>query len=308
MPDQAEELRARVRAGGPMRPVEAPARRCRTIVVAAGKGGVGASVLALNLAVALGERRQRVMLIDADLGAANIDLLAGLAPRFDLGDVLAGDCSLAGAAVVGPGNVRVVAGAHAARLPGGRLAQVGERLRAEVAALRDDPDAGVDILLIDAGTGPRSAASHLASLADEVIVVAGPEPTAILDTHAALARLGRLPPSPTVRVVVNRARSRAEGRGVVARLVPSARQFQGLVVDPLGIVRADARVGRAVRLGRPVVGAGWPGRAARDLRRLAVALLGRSGPGESTARAGRPEGAVEAAPTGRSRWGRVAAI
>ena len=76
---------------------------------------MGTSNLALNLAIALGEYGQRVVLVDADLGLANIDLLCGLTPASDLGDVLAGDCSLAEAIVTGPGDIRIVPGAHGMR-------------------------------------------------------------------------------------------------------------------------------------------------------------------------------------------------
>src|SRR4051812_22935150 len=126
MSDQADGLRQLVqsRAGPgatavadfpesvPRPPVRA---RTRSLVLTSGKGGVGTSNLALNLAIALGEYGQRVVLVDADLGLANIDLLCGLAPATDLGDVLSGDCSLADAVMTGPGDIRIVPGAHGMR-------------------------------------------------------------------------------------------------------------------------------------------------------------------------------------------------
>src|SRR4029079_7148240 len=97
------------------------ATAARSLVLTSGKGGVGTSNLALNLAIALGELGRRVLLVDADLGLANIDLLCGLAPACDLGDVLAGDRPLADAIVPGPAGIRAVPGAHGMRRAPDRL-------------------------------------------------------------------------------------------------------------------------------------------------------------------------------------------
>src|SRR5882672_9526181 len=122
MSDQADSLRQLIRAReGPTALAEPPTAItrepsvARSLVFTSGKGGVGASNLALNVAIALGEYGQRVVLVDADLGLANIDLLCGLAPATDLGDVLAGDRPLADAIVRGPGGIRIVPGAMLAR-------------------------------------------------------------------------------------------------------------------------------------------------------------------------------------------------
>src|SRR5947207_8489775 len=121
MSDQADGLRQLVQArSGPAALAEAPDPApprgsppgTRSLLLTSGKGGVGTSNLALNLAIALGECGRRVVLVDADLGLANIDLLCGLAPATDLGDVLAGDCPLTDAVIHGPAGVRVLPGAH----------------------------------------------------------------------------------------------------------------------------------------------------------------------------------------------------
>ena len=158
MSDQADGLRQLIQARSgttavaempaPSRTAEAPAA-ARSLVLTSGKGGVGTSNLALNLAIALGEYGQRVVLVDADLGLANIDLLCGLTPESDLGDVLAGDCSLAEAVVTGPGDVRIVPGAHGTRTLVDALGDGPTRLVADLAEL----EAGSDFLLIDAGSG-----------------------------------------------------------------------------------------------------------------------------------------------------------
>src|SRR5260370_26130307 len=117
MSDQADGLRQLVQArSGPIALAEPPHRRepappaTRSLVFTSGKGGVGTSNLALNLAVALGELGQRVVLVDADLGLANLDLLCGLSPDYDLGDVLSGVVPLAEAVTDGPSGVRFLPG------------------------------------------------------------------------------------------------------------------------------------------------------------------------------------------------------
>ena len=140
MSDQADGLRQLVQArSGPTALAEPPPMpeppplqtRARSLVFTSGKGGVGTSNLALNLAIALGEYGQRVVLVDADLGLANIDLLCGLSPLHDLGDVLAAGRPLADAIVPGPGDIRIVPGAHgmrhALRGDGRRARPGGER-------------------------------------------------------------------------------------------------------------------------------------------------------------------------------------
>ncbi len=255
--------------------------RCRSIVLTSGKGGVGTSNLALNLAIALGERGGRVVLVDADLGLANIDLLCGLSPKHDLGDVLAGDCRLVDAVVEGPGGIKIVPGAHASRTLVELLLDAPDRLLIELAGF----EAEADFLVVDAGSGLTRAITALASSSDEVLIVTTPEPPSVADAHAAIARLKRLPGAPTLRGVVNQAASSREGGEVLARLSASSRQFLGAVVDPLGWVRADPHVPMAVRARRPFATTYPSALASRDVRKLAESLLARS---EPSARPRRP--------------------
>ncbi|HEX8200572.1 MAG TPA: P-loop NTPase, partial [Isosphaeraceae bacterium] len=242
MSDQADGLRQLVQArAGSVALAEPPAPAAppvaRSLVLTSGKGGVGTSNLALNLAIALGEYGQRVVLIDADLGLANIDLLCGLEPAVDLGDVLAGGRPLAEAIVAGPGDIRILPGAHGMRTLLGALADGAERLAAELEEL----EMGADFLLVDAGSGLGPAIATLAAAADQVVVVTTPEPTSVADAHAALGRLHRPCGGPVLRAVANQAGSAAEAAEVLARLAAASRQFLGVVVSPLGYVRGDPR-------------------------------------------------------------------
>src|SRR4051794_2649680 len=282
MSDQADGLRELVRArSGAAALAEPPPRamppptKARALVLTSGKGGVGTSNLALNLAVALGEMGQRVVLVDADLGLANLDLLCGLSPSHDLGDVLAGDGPLADAVVPGPAGVKILPGAHAMRTLPEVLGDGPARLAAELEGL----ESGADLLIVDAGSGLGPGIVTLAAAADEVVVVTTPEPTSVADAHAAIGRFRRLP-GVGLRAAVNQAASAAEAEDVLARLGASSRQFLGAVVTPLGYVRSDPNVPLAVRARKPFLLAYPNSVASRGVRRMARDLVDerRTGP------------------------------
>ncbi len=269
MSDQADVLRRLIRTREGPAPEPTPPPSARSLVFTSGKGGVGTSNLALNLAIALGEQGQRVALIDADFGLANLDLLCGLAPGCDLGDVLAGGRPLADAIVNGPADVRILPGAHGTRTAPEVLADAPRRVASELAEL----EAGADFLLIDAGSGLNPSIATLAAAADGVVLVTTPEPTSVADAHAALRRLGRPSRDLALRLIVNQAHSNAEAADCLARLAASSRHFLGTVVAPLGYVRSDDSVPRAVRLRKPFVSAFPNSLASRCVRQLATTLI-----------------------------------
>lgn len=299
MTDQAEKLRQLVgattaRSGGSIPPgglascalsytQSASPRSAHSLLFTSGKGGVGTSNLVLNLAIALGEMKLRVLVVDGDIGLANLDLLGGLSPRRDLGDVLQGRCELADAVVPGPCGIRVVAGVHAARTSMNDLGDAAERLAREVKEVSLD----FDFVLIDAGSGMGPGAGSLAAAADEVVVVSTPEPTSLADAHAAIGRFHQLQ-TVGVRVLVNQATSHAEGVEVLDGIVNSSRQFRGAVVAPLepGFVRLDPHVPMAVRGRRPFVTAYPAAAASRGVRRIARALCSERYPPVRTKGAG----------------------
>jgi len=248
-----------------------PMRTSRSLLFTSGKGGVGTSNLVLNLAIALAEIGQRVVVLDADIGLANLDLLCGLTPRCDLGDVLAGRCRLVDALVSGPGEIQIVPGAHAIRTGEQELAAGPARLVAELSEL----EAESDFVLVDAGSGLGPGVAVLAVAAQQAVIVSTPEPTSIADAHAAICRFRKLAVPPRLRVLINQTTSASEAVDVLDQFIASSRQFLGAVISPLGTgsIRADPHVPLAVRGRRPFLMA-YPGSAAsRGIRRLARALV-----------------------------------
>ncbi len=261
MLDQAHRLRELARTAR---------RRARVVAVTSGKGGVGKTNLAVNLAVAAAASGRRVTLLDVDLGLANVDILMNLSPRYTLNHVMNGGRSLAEIVIPGPGGVRVVPGASG--VP--RLADLDQAGREDLLRELGDLEEDTDLLILDTGAGISRNVIAFAAAADEVVVVTTPEPTSVMDAYATIKVLSREDALGRVRLVVNQCTTRAEAEAVSRRVAGSCRQFLGLPVDRMGYVITDYHVGEAVRRRQPVVLAFPDAPASRCLRTLAGLMAG----------------------------------
>jgi flagellar biosynthesis protein FlhG len=243
-----------------------------TLALASGKGGVGKTLLAVSLGHALARAGARVLLIDADLGLANVDVQLGLVEDRHLGRALAEGRPLAEMVVreeatgldllLGPSGWKSLA-----VLEGQAL----ERLVGEIEAL----SRGYDATLLDlpAGIAPRTL--RLARLARRVLLVATPEPTALTDAYA-LLKVG-LKDHPGLGLVVNMAKDRADGASAAHTLATTTRCFLGRELPLVGIVRRDPRVGEAIARQRPLLARHPTAPAAADIEDLARLLRGVEG-------------------------------
>lgn len=241
--------------------------RVRTIAVTSGKGGVGKSTVAANLAVALGSLGARVILFDGDLAQANLDLLLGVSPRWDLGHVLRGEKTLDEIVVAVAPNVHLVPAASGDR----DLADLDdfrrEGLYRELSRLSEE----ADLVLLDTASGASHLTSSFARAASELVIVTTPEPTSYSDAYGLLKVLVAQGLATTPSVLVNRAPSVEEAEEVAHDLASLSRRFLSMNVNSLGAVPDDPAVGQAVRRRRPVVEA-----APRSPAALAfLALAGR---------------------------------
>jgi len=225
------------------------ARQTRTIAVTSGKGGVGKSNVAMNLAILLSAAGNRVALVDADLGLANLDLLIDVEVRGNLSHVIAGRRRLEEIIVDLPSGVQLVPGASGLA----KLARLSEFERAqlvqELAALENDND----VILVDTGAGIGSDVLHFAMAADNVLAVTAPEPTAITDAYAVIKLLTQQGYAGHVSALVNFTPSRQEARLTYQRISTVARQFLGVRVFDAGYVLLDPKVREAVRRREPFV-------------------------------------------------------
>jgi flagellar biosynthesis protein FlhG len=217
---------------------------CRTIAVASGKGGVGKTWFAITLAHALARRGRRVLLFDADLGLANVDIQLGLTPPQDLSSVFTGRATLADATMThAEGGFAILAG----RSGSGALSAVDPAaLERMLAALRE-VSAHYDRVLLDLGAGLEHAVRRMAAWADTLLVLATEEPTSLTDAYAVMKLYAVDRPQGDVRVVVNQAASRQAGERTFATLQRACQTFLGSVPALAGVIRRDDRVRDAIR-------------------------------------------------------------
>lgn len=269
---------ARVGPVAPVAMVQAPraARIARAIAVSSGKGGVGKSNLAVNLAVVLAQRNLKVCLLDADLGMANADVLCNLQPRLTLEHVVSGKCRLADAMLLAPGGFRLIPGASGVA----RLADLRAVQRVELLSQLSALERVADVILIDCGAGISANVIGFAAAAHTVVVATTPEPTAITDGYGMIKSLVMQVPDVTIQLVVNMAAGESESRSVYNRINRVSQTFLRRPLQYGGMVPSDQAVQAAVRQRLPFTLLAPDSPATAAINRLADRLCG--GPEEST--------------------------
>ncbi len=239
-----------------------------TIAIASGKGGVGKSNLAANLAVALGEAGARVLLVDADLAQANLDLLLGVHPRFDLQHVLSGEKQPEDIVIKASKGVKLVPASSG--VP--ELAELDDYRRECLLRALGSLEVDTDIVLLDLASGVSGGVTGICHAADEVIVVTTPEMPAFSDAYALIKLLHQQGRKRPPHLVVSMADTAEEARETAHRIRLVARRFLTVDIDFLGCVPFDPAVARAVRRQEPVLTAYPQSPAAAAYRELAGRL------------------------------------
>lgn len=273
MLDQAHGLRSlavHVRPGPAVAPAAIVTRRsqARTIAVASGKGGVGKTTFATNLALLLAEAGRRVIVLDADLGLANVHILLGLTPTHTLDHLIRGQMSLRGILTAGPHGLRLIAGGSGIV----ELAELGHVERMRFLDGLAELDDLADVILVDCGAGVSRAALAFTATADDVLVLVTPEPTSIADAYATIKVLWRDRPDCRTRLVVNMARSSNEARRVAERLQAVCRRFLGREPEVAGYIPRDPEMSRSVCRQQPLCLSHADSASIRGIARIAVNL------------------------------------
>jgi flagellar biosynthesis protein FlhG len=249
----------------------------RTLAVTSGKGGVGKTFITANLACALAARGERVLVLDADLGLANLDVVLNLHPKLTLHDVFTEVCTLEQAILPAPGGFSVL-------LAGSGMVEYSRltpEVREKLLKIIDQVKPRYDWVLIDTGAGISDVVLYSVSLASDVLVVATPEPTSLTDAYATIKVLAMQQQRRVIGLVVNQANRVGEGRSICNQLGAVLARFAGarpggqdFKLDLWGEISNDSAVRQAV-LKRQLLLEQYPGSdAAQGLKQLANKIIG----------------------------------
>ena len=222
--------------------------RLRVLAVSSGKGGVGKTNVVANLAYALSKQGKKVLVVDADLGLNNIDILLGLAPKHHIGHVLSGEKTVDQIIIKGPGDIRV--------LPAGDGLQELPHLDTEKKmVLMDELDRvsnKYDYLIFDTGAGISANVTYFCSAAHEILLIATTEPTSLTDVYALIKILNTKHAQKYFRVIINSVSSEKEAQMVFRNLTAVTDKFlRGVSIEYMGFIFQDPNVPKAVRQQRP---------------------------------------------------------
>lgn len=250
--------------------VESTPRLARAIAITSGKGGVGKTNVAVNLAVCLAQAGKRVCLLDADLGLANADVLCGVTPRATLEDVVCRGRRLSETILLGPGGFRLIPGASGVA----KLADLAGRQRAELLDQLSALERVADVILIDTGAGLGANVLSFAGAAATTLVVTTPEPTALTDAYAMTKTLLLRSPETKIEIVVNLASDQAEAEMVFRRISKVCETFLRRSIGFAGWIPADLAVIDAVKRRQPCMVLHPRSGAGRALRRISEHVIG----------------------------------
>lgn len=221
----------------------------KVIAVTGGKGGVGKTNISVNLAASLTRLGNEVMLLDADLGLANVDVVLGLSPKLNLSHVMSGEAGLEEVLVDAPGGFTIVPASSGTQ----RMAELTAAEHAGLIRSFSEIERDVDILLVDTAAGIAEDVVNFARACRELVIVACDEPSSITDAYALIKVLNRDYGVERFRMVANRVRSRREGQILHQKLSLATDRFLDLTLDFIGGVPEDDRLRRAVQKQQPVV-------------------------------------------------------
>ncbi len=275
MRDQAERLReiiSSIRSGkGEDRSSEGLTgkKRARVITVTSGKGGVGKTSFTVNLGIKFSQMGLKVVIIDADLGLANVDVVMGRISKHNLLDVLNNNKDILEILEEGPDGVRYVSGGS------GVLELVGLSKTQQVDMLMKlgKLDDEADIILIDTGAGLSDNVLNFVHAAKEVILVTTPEPTSITDAYALIKTIIHRDRTKTIKLVVNRADNETEALNILNKLNSVTEKILGVTLQKLGYILNDSCVTKAVKLQEPFIKSFARCEASKSISSIAKTLI-----------------------------------
>ena len=241
----------------------------KVLAVTSGKGGVGKTNITVNLAIALKRAGKKVLVIDADLGMANVDVVLGSRSHKHLLNLLEDGVELNNVLINGPYGVKYISGGSGIEKAIDFSMEQRQLLMQKLAACGSQ----ADIILLDTGAGLGKNVMDFVLAADEVLLITTPEPTALTDAYAMMKAYSMYAKEKNLRLIINRVYDEQESKDVAAKLKQTAERFLQMPIDCLGYVYEDRAVMRSVRQQTPFLVANANCTAAKCIEALAASLL-----------------------------------
>lgn len=264
--DQAEQLRNIVKQQNKKQ------RSARVITVTSGKGGVGKSNVSVNLAIQMSRLGKRAVILDADFGLANIEVMLGMRPQYNLADMMFRGKDVKDIICIGPEDIGFISGGSGLR----EMTNLNKDQILSLVRTMYELDHYADVVIIDTGAGISDTVIELVASSSEVLLVATPEPTSITDAYALLKTLHRHDGfeagSTFIKMIGNRIQSYEEGKELYLKLNTVVNKFLGMEMEYLGAIPYDEYLPRAVMQQQPVSLAYPDAPSARAMLELAMVL------------------------------------
>lgn len=264
--DQAEQLRKM------MQQTESKPK-ARVITVTSGKGGVGKTSISINLAIQLTRLGKRVVVFDADFGLANIEVMLGVRPQYNLADMMFRGKDLADIITQGEEGISFISG-------GSGIQELASMNREQVMFLTSRLialDKYADVIIVDTGAGISDSVLEFVLASTEVLLVATPEPTSITDAYALLKALNRkaefVKEHTSIKMISNRVKNEAEGQNVYEKMSVVSEKFLNIPITYLGPVPMDEQISKAVMRQKPVSVINPDAPSAKAIKQIAEKLL-----------------------------------
>ena len=241
----------------------------RVISIASGKGGVGKSSISVNLAIALSRYGQRVLVVDADFGLANVDIMLGVSSKYDVSYFLRGEKSISEIVQLGHEGVRFISGGSGVNA----LLNMGENQLGEFLSGIIRLDVPIDLIIVDTGAGINDNVLQLVLASSETIVVSTTEPTAILDACALVKTIVQRDISHPLHVIINMCENLRDGQRVQSGFIDFVGKHYGKDINPLGLIIQDRDVPLSIKRQLPIIVSNPASQISKETTAIARAIL-----------------------------------
>jgi flagellar biosynthesis protein FlhG len=244
-------------------------KHLKVIAVSGGKGGVGKTHVAVNLAITLSQMGKKCILFDADFGLSNVDIVLGLKPQLTLLDVVEGNATLQSILIDGPAGLKILPGASGVERMAHLNAQESFGLIQDFVSFYKD----YDYLIVDTAAGISSTVVRMAAASDDVLIVAGDDPASLTDAYSMIKVLNRTYHIDKFKVLINRVNSHSQAEQIFAKLTRVADQYLSVVLQLIGWIKEEPLVKKALKKQQALVCAYPTSDGAKRYQHLASEII-----------------------------------